>query len=602
MSRFYFDCTLRVVLLAGATAAAGAAGDVPGARPPAWWSSVDDCPPHDPPRGPDVAVAEIPDVQNYASVGGIEAFSIGTISCNIGDLPLDWIASQPRHPVIAQNLFRLQDGRFEQVGMSWLKHGFVVTASKLCCSTCDDSGDGTALNPGCADPYDARLNGAQIGMGPRFEVNPDRGTIVYPFTGFQEVGDAVFKRLQVEIADLDPQLQGGGMYFAEAQYVAPDDAAAGNQDNNASHRQIHITGDLRSWEATFEGMPATQRGRPAIRAWQDQDSEVIETDVRVPGEGLLILAAKVTRLGGGYWHYEYALHNLNSERAAGAFEVPRPPGSAVERPGFHDVRYHSGEPFDGTDWLPQVSERAVRWSTDPFEWNPDANALRWGTLYNFRFECNVAPGEGQVTIDLFKPGTPVAVFATTRVPAGMPPSCGDGRVSAGEECDPPDNRRCDVWCQRVPRCGDGLRDGGETCDPPDAGRCSNDCRTVQACGNGLVEPPEECDPPNGMNCDNVCGRRAVCGDGVVFGDETCDPPDGMTCAEDCRSICRSPGGCNQPGPDPDAAEGGWCGVAGEPALTLTLLFALFLYYERVRSRTAAGPDRSGPPARGSTPA
>ncbi|MGH7133320.1 MAG: GC-type dockerin domain-anchored protein, partial [Phycisphaerales bacterium] len=38
-----------------------------------------------------------------------------------------------------------------------------------------------------------------------------------------------------------------------------------------------------------------------------------------------------------------------------------------------------------------------------FAGNPNANALRWGTMYTFWFDANVAPMSGQGRITLFKP-------------------------------------------------------------------------------------------------------------------------------------------------------------------------------------------------------
>ena len=57
--------------------------------------------------GADVIVGSIPDADNFTSSGGIEAFSIATTSCNIGDTELLWIANSTNHPVIGQNMFDL---------------------------------------------------------------------------------------------------------------------------------------------------------------------------------------------------------------------------------------------------------------------------------------------------------------------------------------------------------------------------------------------------------------------------------------------------------------------------------------------------------------
>ena len=48
----------------------------------------------------------------------------------------------------------------------------------------------------------------------------------------------------------------------------------------------------------------------------------------------------------------------------------------------------------------------IEWSTRSFVDNPDGNALRWGTLYNFRFDADVPPAFHDVSIGLFRPGVP----------------------------------------------------------------------------------------------------------------------------------------------------------------------------------------------------
>lgn len=360
--------------------------------------------------GPDVIVGDLHNVSSYGSQGGISAFSVGTTSCNQGDQTLKWISDTNEHPVIAQNMYRLKQDRFEQVGMSWLKHGFLALAEDACNLGCTPPGTGTRLGVGCSDPYDASLNGSQGNLGPRFEVNAHTGVFPYPFTSPPYSG-TIARRLQVKNSDLDPAMDGGGLYFVEGQYVTVDDAAAGNQDNNASHRPIDVSGGGSSWSISLTG--STQREQPAIRAWNNADPSVVESDVYIPGEGFCILAGKASDLGGGLWHYEYALQNVNSDRSVGAFAVPVPDGALISNVDFHDVDYHSGEPFDLTDWAPTVAGGEIRWATENYATNPNANALRWGTLYNFRFDVDAPPQAALVRLDLFKPGTPASVTAVT---------------------------------------------------------------------------------------------------------------------------------------------------------------------------------------------
>ncbi|MCU0689226.1 MAG: hypothetical protein MUE97_05750, partial [Phycisphaerales bacterium] len=100
--------------------------------------------------GPDVTVGDLSDVYHWgtATLDGVpvRAFSVGTDSWNIGNKPGNWfdynttitfrpigapagtLITRPRvsnqHPVIAQQMYRLRNGNFEQIGISWLKHGF----------------------------------------------------------------------------------------------------------------------------------------------------------------------------------------------------------------------------------------------------------------------------------------------------------------------------------------------------------------------------------------------------------------------------------------------------------------------------------------------
>jgi hypothetical protein len=367
---------------------------------------------------PDVIVSNIYETRRWGVVGDITAFSIGTYSCNIGTCWLNWFPNNNQHPVISGNMYRLMDGRFEQIGQSWLKHGFYALSGDLCGGGCINT-DGTHLGVQCSDPYSAGLNGEQDRLGPKFEVNPYTGEFPYPATDLFLEGNTIYKRLQVHNDDMNPILNPGALYFVDSQYITADDAAAGNQNNNASYRRVNITGSEPTYNLQLVG--STQEEMPAITAWVDNDPEVDLATIQVPGDGLVFVASKVTDLGTGMWHYEYAVQNLNSHRAVREFSVEVLPGSTVENIGFHDVEYHSGEPTDGFDWLFEFDDSTlpakIRWSTATYAMNPDANALLWDTIYNFRFDLDVPPRLGKVKLGLFRPGLPDEVETRTHVPS-----------------------------------------------------------------------------------------------------------------------------------------------------------------------------------------
>ncbi len=370
--------------------------------------------------GPDVVVFELPGVYNWGGSGGIHAYSVGTTSCNRGDAPLSWVSSTNQHPVIAQNLYRVtlpdanppvEHGKIEMLGMSWLKNGFLSLNTSACDSCVYPPNGGAQLGVGCADPYSSSLNGDQDRLGPRSEVNAFTGYFVYPHP--DPTGTPVLAgRLQVDESEVvnDPATFA---YFVEGQYIAPDDATSGNGMNNASHAEVTVSGtNLNISGATAEGVPA-------IYAWQVADPAVTIREVIVPNEGLFIVGYKVGDNGDGTWHYEYAVFNLNSHLSGRSFAVPILPNSVITNTWFRDVDYHSGEPYDGTDWTVDVDPVGGRasWFTDDFATNPDANALRWSTMYNFSFDADSPPEDALASIGLFRDGGPPSVAVYVQAPA-----------------------------------------------------------------------------------------------------------------------------------------------------------------------------------------
>ena len=355
--------------------------------------------------GPDLIVgAFYSGVYDWGSSGNVAAFSIGSQACNVGDQPAAWVSGNNQHPVIAQNIFRVRNGSFEQIGMGWLKHGFSAQQWNLC-GGCQPSATPQALGPGCSDPYNASLNGNQPLLGPRSEVNPVTGFFPYPPSSPPIVDALIDRRIQIDHADLDPALNAGAVYFGELQYVSADDAAAGNQNNNASYKEFVVTPSGSTYLITDSGANFTQM--PAMYGWQLVHPTVSIATEDIPGDGRFFIGHHAMSLGGGLTRHVYAVHNLNSDRSAGAFTVNLPGGTTILNPTFHDVHHHSGEPYDGTDWTPTITGSSISWSVaQPYAADPNGNAIRWGTCYTFSFESDQAP-TGR-SIDLFKPACQLA--------------------------------------------------------------------------------------------------------------------------------------------------------------------------------------------------
>lgn len=446
--------------------------------------------------GADVIVGELYSPNSYGSAGGYYAYSIGTTSCNIGTQELLWIAGTNEHPVIAQNMYRLLDGRFEHIGMSWLKHGFTALQGNACGCGCQSSGTGTRLGVGCSDPYSASLNGSQGSLGARSEVtDPANGGFIYPPILDPANPDLTWRRLRVHGSDLDPALNIGALYFIEGHYVTPDDAAAGNAHNNASYRQISVANSSATHPISLVG--TTMRQQPGIQAWQDFDPSVTLVDIPDGDGGLLILGYKVTPVGSAGLHqYEYALYNMNSSRGIRAFSLPLPGGVIASDIGFHDAEYHSGEPYDGTDWQVNVSADSITWSCDSFASNPNSSALRWGSLCNFRFLATSGPAAATLSLERFAPGSGTLLTTTVLGPTASTLDCNNNGIPDVEEL-----------AAGAPDCdGNGLLD-----------ECQADCDgdgTADACE--ILSGASDCDLDGIPDSCQIAGGAADCDfDGIL---------------------------------------------------------------------------------------
>src|SRR5204862_592144 len=193
----------------------------------------------------------------------------------------------------------------------------------------------------------------------------------------------------------------------------------------ASYRQYSVSGINQPF--TFGSVGNTVREQPAIKAWNNATVSQIQP---APGtDGIWFMGWKVTNPSAGVWHYEYALYNQNLDRAIQSFTVPIGAGVTVTNIGFHAPIQQPGWPHDGTQGdagyssIPwdnnyQPGDTTMTWNCETFATNQNANAIRFATMYTFRFDADQPPNPTSATVGYFKTGSPTGV--SIQAPGGVP--------------------------------------------------------------------------------------------------------------------------------------------------------------------------------------
>jgi len=354
--------------------------------------------------------------------GDLAAFSMTTTSWNIGNAPLGWW-KQPdwRHPYIVLNVHRIRDDRFEQIGESWVKHGFYAASNDQCGGTCDFTTFADRLGVGCTDTYGANTNANVRYLAPRSEIDP--------WAGFWDSTNShlnapvhahgpIDHLMKVRDADLDQATNGNATYVGEAYYVHYQDM---NVMNNAAWKPIVYRSGTPGTAWDFEMSDETNPPNIgfAIDAWTGARKTLLAQQIpvkeMVSPDGRAVLAAKSRDLGGGRWRYDYALLNIDMDRQISSFQISIPAGTTVTDLYFHAPEHHEiintpgHVPLDNASWVGSSSANAVSWSTA-------SNPLTWGTTYTFSFVADKGPGDTTMTLGLFRPGTVTTVSGTTTGP------------------------------------------------------------------------------------------------------------------------------------------------------------------------------------------
>ena len=110
--------------------------------------------------------------------------------------------------------------------------------------------------------------------------------------------------------------------------------------------------------------------------------------------------------------------------------------------------------YSSAPWTVTQAAGSITWSSETFAQNQNANAIRWGTLYNFRFDADQPPQNANAMVGYFKTGSPTH---------SCDPGTFRGRLTNSDT-----NRNRDRYSHSH-AYGNTDRDGNSNCD------CYSDC-------------------------------------------------------------------------------------------------------------------------------
>ncbi|HEX5052932.1 MAG TPA: hypothetical protein VFZ65_14240 [Planctomycetota bacterium] len=384
--------------------------------------------------------------------GGEIGFSAANYMCNPGTVQIPWQAAmQPNHPKFGFMIVRVQNDRMVQISdYSYIKHAFTsINGNSGPCAPCQGTGGlgGTVMGIGCYDVYGAGNNGDRFYLGPPDELDPWLGVWTpvgsYFDHGDPNVGgaaamdgvrsltssqvnafDVVKNRVTVKESELGIA---GATYYYQIHLIHQGEALE-KRGNNLRSRGVNLTWNGSSWSA---GNVGSSVSGSVLTRWSgaSYDQAANGTD-----DGQFGIAVKVTGPTNGLYHYEYAVQNIDNNRGSAAFRLPVCAGARVQNLGFRDI---DANPLN--DWTTSVTNTEIAFLAAA------GNSQRWNQLFNFWFDCDVAPVAGSATFDEATPGPGALSFTVpTQVP-GLQPS-----VYLGAGCGTP---ALDIFPNGVPSAG-----------------------------------------------------------------------------------------------------------------------------------------------------
>ncbi|HWT16774.1 MAG TPA: hypothetical protein VN581_13435 [Patescibacteria group bacterium] len=370
----------------------------------------------------DVALIGIGSVGQWQRGNGLVAISPSATLKNVGTANVPWYAKftgtfppygNDQHPYLIWGIYRIKDGRIEQIGASAVKHAFLTTNTGCDAGACTGSGapggSGHILGLGCQDTYSQGNNNSTGALSFRSEIQSALGLWNHTGSHFDQNGDGIQDHSGVGETFLDhganvleADLQtADSSYYLDAWYVVRDDI---DIFNTMGWRQITPSFNGAIW--TF-ATPTPLVNGPAVNAWVSDTapSPGTRNTLLTQPDGHLRVVVSTTDLGGGLTRYEYAVVNHDFDRQIGTFSIPT--GGAT----LSDLYFHDIDRDAGSDWTATQDASAITW-TKP----ANAEGLDWGTLYNFGFTATTPPRNGFAAMAAVAPGSPSQLAASTLVP------------------------------------------------------------------------------------------------------------------------------------------------------------------------------------------
>lgn len=296
-----------------------------------------------------------------------------------------------QHPYLVWSLYRKMNGRIEQIGRSGMKHAFLTI--NVGCNNC---GSSHILWPQCQDTYSSGNNDSNYYLGPRIELESNSGEFEETPSFFDPAGAGNHSnsstdwqnRLVVNEAELDIP---GAEYIFDSWYLVRDDV---NIFNTMGYRYVDLNFTGSSWSVSHLS-PNTILGS-LMDTWVNGGLDEQTVNI-TENKGHLRMDTKVSDLGSGNYHYEYALTNFDYDPRIKTFSVSLPPGVTAQNTGFSGPQGYlnlSNYKYETALWdINQVGSKLVFTATGV------GHMLDWGGLYNFYFDAQVAPVAGQVKLE-----------------------------------------------------------------------------------------------------------------------------------------------------------------------------------------------------------